>query len=335
MALPAKETVSPLSFHDILVPVRDEVARIETVLTELLHSEVPLVNSVATYIINNGGKRLRPILTVLIAKMAGFKTLSAYKLGACVEFIHTASLLHDDVIDNAKVRRGRLSANAKWGNHVSVLVGDFFYCRASQLLTEHGDLRILKLVTDCITALTEGEVLEIITSSERKTTRADYVSIIEKKTALLFSAACRIGAILGGMAAEYEKALKNYGHDLGMAFQLADDVIDYTSSEDIMGKAKGLDLQEGKLTLPLIIALSSATEDERKFIYNALLGDRLEPDIFLQIQGIIKKYRGFDQTYALARDHVDRAKGHISLFRESIEKDILLSLADYVINRDS
>jgi len=255
-------------------------------------------------------------------------------MGSCIEFIHTASLLHDDVIDNAKIRRGRPSANAKWGNHVSVLVGDFFYCRASQLLTEQGDLKILKTVTDCITALTEGEVLEIITNSDHKTTQDDYLSIIKNKTALLFSAASQVGGILGGVSQEFEDALKDYGYNLGMAFQLADDVLDYTSSEDVFGKAKGIDLQEGKLTLPLILSFKQATDEETQIIKNALLGDRLEKETFKAVHEIIKKYNGFERTYELAQDYINRAKESLSPFRTSIEKDILLALADFVTTRD-
>lgn len=336
MVLAAQESQSHVSesIQDILIPVQKEVAELNDVLFSLLGSQVPFVRSVAEYILKNGGKRLRPTLTVICAKLSGYTGVQAYKMGACIEFIHTASLLHDDVIDNAKIRRSRPSANAKWGNHVSVLVGDFFYCRASQLLTEQGDLRILKTVTDCITALTEGEVLEIITNSEHKTSQDDYLAIIKNKTALLFSAACQVGGMLGGVSQEFEEALKDYGFNLGMAFQLADDVLDYTSSEDVFGKAKGIDLQEGKLTLPLIIALKLASEEESQLIKNALLGERVEKEIFQQVQEIIKKYKGFQKTYQLAQDYINQAKDSLSPFRTSIEKDILLSLADYVTIRD-
>jgi len=328
------EDMVPDSLKDIFIPVQKELTELEGVLFNLLGSQIPFVRNVAEYILKNGGKRLRPILTVLSAKMSGYSGVPAYKMGACIEFIHTASLLHDDVIDNAKIRRGRPSANAKWGNHVSVLVGDFFYCRASQLLTEQGDIKILKTVTDCITSLTEGEVLEIITNSDLKTTQEDYISIIKNKTALLFSAACQVGGMLGSVSQELEEALKDYGFYLGMAFQLADDVLDYTSSEDVFGKLKGIDLQEGKLTLPLILALKFANEDESQIMRNALLGERLEQEVFQKVQDIIKKYKGFEQTYDLAQDYINRAKESLSPFRVSIEKDILLSIADYVTARD-
>lgn len=334
LAVQKSQDVDAQSINNIFVPVKKEMAELEEVLFTLLGSQVPFVRNVAEYILKNGGKRLRPALTVVSAKMSGYTEINAYKMGACIEFIHTASLLHDDVIDNAQIRRGRISANVKWGNHVSVLVGDFFYCRASQLLTEQGDIKILRIVTDCITALTEGEVLEIITNSNLDTTQDQYLSIIKNKTALLFSAACQVGGVLGGVSAEFEEALKDYGYHLGMAFQLADDVLDYTSSEDVSGKTMGIDLKEGKLTLPLIIALKHASDSEAQIIKNALIGDRLEKETFLNVQEVIKKYNGFEKTYDLAHDYINRAKASLSPFRTSIEKDILLATAEFVTTRD-
>ena len=325
---------SSSSLNDILIPVKSEIDKIENHLSELLDSEVPFVRQVAEYIIGNGGKRLRPILTVLSAKMSGHQGIEAYNMGACLEFIHTASLLHDDVVDNAPIRRGKPTANAKWGNHVSVLVGDFFYCRASQLLTSQGSLKILKIVTDCITATTEGEVLEIITNSDLSTKKEDYLNIIKNKTALLISAACQTGAVLGNVSAELEKAFQDYGFHFGMAFQLADDALDYLSKEDVFGKASGKDLQEGKLTLPLIVAMEKANKEEAQFLKNALLSDRLERDVFLKVIEIVKAYHGFDETYELAKKYIVKAKASLNPFRPSIEKDILLSLADYVVTRE-
>lgn len=333
-ALPKTPSVTPKSLSEIFVPIQNQVSEFETYMFSLLDSQVPFVRSVAEYILSNGGKRLRPILTVLSAKMSGHMSESVHRMGSCIEFIHTASLLHDDVIDNAKMRRGRSSANAKWGNHVSVLVGDFFHCRASQLLTEQGNLRILKIVTDCITALTEGEVLEIVTNSENCTTREDYLSIIKNKTALLFSAACQVGGVLAGVSEELEVALRDYGFNLGMAFQLADDVLDYTSSEDIFGKASGIDLQEGKLTLPLIVALESANAEEAQLIRSSLVSERVEKDAFQLISEIIGRYKGFDKTYDLARDYIDSAKKSLAPYRSSLEKDILLTIADFVVARN-
>lgn len=318
---------------DLFVPIQKEMAEFERVMFELLNSQVPLVRTVAEHILKNGGKRLRPALLIVVAKMAGALSPAVYHLGSCIEFIHTASLLHDDVIDNASMRRGKKSANAQWGNHVAVLVGDFFYCRCSQLLTEHGDLKILKLVTDSILALTEGEVLEIAVNAEHTTSREDYLQIIKNKTALLFAAACQVGGVLGNVSEDFEVALRDYGLNLGMAFQLVDDVLDYTANEDVLGKTLGVDLQEGKLTLPLIIALSQACTDEQKIIRNALLSERIEKELLKEVNDIIARYKGFAQTYDLALDYVQKAKACLSVFRGSVEKDLLYAIADHVVMR--
>lgn len=324
-----------MAFHNILVPLQKEMDALETTLKTLLTSQVPFVQSVAEYIIDNGGKRLRPILTILCAKLSGYQGESAYKMGACLEFIHTASLLHDDVIDNAKIRRGKTSANAKWGNHISVLVGDFFYCRASQLLTEQGDLQILKTVTDAITALTEGEVLEITKNSNLATSEEDYLEIIKNKTAILFAAACQVGGILGNLSQDHQKTLWEYGFHLGMAFQLSDDMLDYTAIEEKFGKENGIDLQEGKLTLPLIRANKLANPDEKQVIKDALMAEHIDKDTFSKIHEIIHKYKGFETTHELAKHYTEQAKEWILPFRTSIEKDLLLQIADFVVARES
>lgn len=323
-----------MSLNDILIPVQQEIDELERVMLGLLSSQVPFVQSVAEYVIKNGGKRLRPALTILCAKLSGYYGRASYELGSCIEFVHTASLLHDDVIDNAKVRRGKPSANAKWGNHVSVLVGDFFYCRASQLLTAQGDMRILKAVTDAITALTEGEVLEITKNLDLNTSEDDYLAIIRNKTAVLFAAACQIGAILGNVTDEYESALKNFGLNLGMAFQLADDALDYVAVDEVFGKESGIDLQEGKLTLPLLAAIKRATPEERQTIKNALMAHNPDKTMFAEIRAIILKYDGFAETYRAAESYVSLAKEQLAPFRPSLEKDILLHVADYVVRRD-
>lgn len=324
-----------MSLGNILIPIQKEMTELERVMRELLKSQVPFVQSVAEYIIDNGGKRIRPILTILCSRLCGYHGEAAYRMGSCIEFVHTASLLHDDVIDNAKLRRGKVSANAKWGNHVSVLVGDFFYCRASQLLTGQGNLKILKVVTDAITALTEGEVLEITKNLDLNTGEEDYLKIIENKTAVLFAAACQIGGILGNVSDDYQKALHDYGFNLGMAFQLADDALDYTSSQDIFGKENGIDLQEGKLTLPLIRALKKANAAETQLIRDALMAQHIEREDIQKISEIINRYQGFEETYRLAEDYVHRAKEAILPFRHSLEKDMLLHVASFVASRDN
>src|SRR3989344_1002707 len=260
------------------IPVARQLQEVERVLATQLTSEVPLVTQVVQYIIQNGGKRLRPLLTLLSAKLSGYQGETSIKLAAAMEMIHTASLLHDDVIDDAGLRRGKSSAKAKWGNSISVLVGDFFWCKMSQIIVEHGCLRTLKVVTDTITATTESEILEITKHSDFSITQETYLQILRGKTAVLMGACCQIGAILGNVSEDYEMALRRYGSDLGIAFQLADDVLDYVSEENIFGKTKGGDLREGKLTLPLILTLKKATSDEFKIIKNSLMAGHIEPE---------------------------------------------------------
>lgn len=318
---------------DILSPIQSDVQKLESILVELLDSQVPFVKSVAEYVIQNGGKRLRPLLTVLCGRLCGYTGLSAYRMGACIEFIHTASLLHDDVIDHATVRRGKASANHKWGNEVSVLVGDFFYCRASQILTEQRDWKILKAVTDAITILTEGEVLEITTNAEGQTTQDQYLKIIECKTAILFGVACQVGALLAQENSEKELALYNFGFNLGIAFQLADDILDYTASEDVFGKQSGIDLQEGKLTLPLIITLQKASNEESALIQSALKEKNIAPETIQNITNIIRKHQGFESAIEIAKSYIHRAQKNLVHFSDCQEKQILAKLADYILDR--
>lgn len=324
-----------MNIKEICIPIQREVEELDKVLTESLDSRVPFVKSVAEYVIKNGGKRLRPILTILSARLSGYQGDSSIQLGVAVEFMHTASLLHDDVIDNASVRRGRSSINNKWGNHVSVLVGDFFYCRAMDLLVRNGDLRVLKVLTDVITITTEGEIFEITKSNDLNTTEADYLQIITSKTAALIGGACQVGAILGHVSEDFEHSLRKFGLNLGIAFQLMDDVLDYTASEEEFGKINGIDLKEGKLTLPLIVALKRCSESESQIIKEAQIADQVNPECFKEVLQIIHCYDGIKETTRLANSYIQKAKENLSLFKPTIEKDALMSIADYVVLRRS
>lgn len=324
-----------MDLREICLPIQHEVDELERFLTDNLASRVPFVQSVAAYVIQNGGKRLRPILTVLSAKLAGYKGSGAIPLGTAVEYMHTASLLHDDVIDNAHLRRGRASINNKWGNHVSILVGDFFYCRAMDLLVRSGDLRILKVLTDVITTTTEGEIFEITKSNDLATTEEDYLQIVTSKTAALMAGACQAGAILGHVSEEFEHALRKFGLNLGIAFQLQDDVLDYIATEEEFGKKHGTDLNEGKLTLPLILALKKSSEEELRIVKDALISDSIEPAVFGQILALINRHDGIRETTRMAKSYIEKAKDSLSLFRPSFERDTLLSIADYVVTRKS
>lgn len=323
-----------MSLAPFALPVAKELEEVEQVLNYRLTSDVSLVTEVVRYIIQNGGKRFRPLLTLLSAKISGYQGNTAPKLAAAMEMIHTASLLHDDVVDDAGLRRGKPSAKAKWGNSISILVGDFFWCKMSEIIINHGCLRTLKVVTDTITKTTEAEILEITKHSDFSIDEETYLKIIQGKTACLLSACCQIGAILGAVSENYETALRRYGMDLGIAFQLADDWLDYVSEESVFGKSKGGDLREGKLTFPLLVALRRADEKEAKIIKDAMLGGHMESEKFKAVLDVIRRYEGIEKTRQRALQYVEKAKSHLSLFKPTLEKESLLGLADYVIARD-
>lgn len=323
-----------MQLEKICLPIRDQLARLDDAMRLRVQSNVSLVTEVAEYIIANGGKRLRPVFCLLASKLVGYSGDQAIQCAAGLEFIHTASLLHDDVIDNAHLRRGKPSANAKWGNHISVLVGDFFYCRSSDVFTRTGQLEIVQLITDTITRTTEGEVFETVRSNDMDIQEEDYLRIITDKTAVLFASACEVGGLLGRVSEEFQTALRDYGTHVGMAFQLADDYLDYVSDEDQFGKTQGTDLREGKLTLPLIVALREANEGEVRIIKEALLAERVEDFKFKEVISILHKYKALDYTRNQAKKYVEQAKQDLAIFKPSIEKESLCALADYVVLRD-
>lgn len=318
---------------EICLPIKQDLVEVEEVIRRHLTSQVAFVTDVAEYVIGNGGKRLRPVLCLFSSRLAGASGSKVTDCAAAMEFFHTATLMHDDVIDNAEIRRGRSSANARWGNHVAVLVGDFFYCRASSLLLATNDLRIIRLVTRAMLSTTEGEIFEISKSNDLSTLEDDYLRIIRDKTAVLMATSCEIGGALANVSETYIASLGEYGRNLGVAFQLADDVLDYLSEGDQFGKTRGTDLKEGKLTLPLIIALRHCKGEERRLIQDALIAGQLEEGRLREITSIIRSYGGIDDTLKLAASFIGKAKEALSPFKQSIEKEALLSLADYVIDR--
>ena len=322
-----------MDLRQICIPIRSEVDSVEAFIASHLNSRYSFVQGVTDYVMKNGGKRLRPILTIASARLSGYQGEGAVALGTAIEFLHTASLLHDDVIDNATLRRGRDAPNRLWGNHVSVLVGDFFYCRAMDLLVKQGDLKILRIVTDAVTLTTEGEIFEITKTSDLAMSEDDYMEIIGNKTAALMGAASQTGAILGRVSEEFETSLRRYGFHLGLAFQLVDDVLDYTQPADVSGKDSGLDLKEGKLTLPLILVLKRCTDRELKLVREALISRQIDPASFREVHKIIDNYDGVRDTLKVAQGHVQKAKESLLPFRPSLEQETLVSIADYVLLR--
>lgn len=292
-----------------------------------------LVNQVAEHIVAAGGKRLRPMLVLLAARAAGYSELAHHQAAAIVEFIHTATLLHDDVVDESGLRRGRETANALFGNAASVLVGDYLYSRSFQLMVELERPRIMRVMADTTNAIAEGEVLQLMHIGNPDTDEAAYMKVIERKTAVLFAAACRVGAILANAPQAIEDALADFGLALGFAFQIADDVLDYTSDATAMGKNVGDDLAEGKPTLPLIHALRNATPEQAQTLRRVIqTGGLASLD---QVIEAIHSSGALAYTQGCAQYWSDRAVNVLATVPESVEKRALLALADYAIHRQS
>jgi len=314
--------------------IEKDLSKLELSIDELISTRVDYIKEIVTYIIGSGGKRVRPVLVMLCSKLCGYRGKKHIPYAAIIEFIHTATLLHDDVVDNAKTRRGLSTVNTVWGNEPSVLVGDFLYSRSFELMSREGNNEILKTISQVTTALSEGEILEIVKTADMKTTEEDYYEIIGNKTAVLFGAACEIGAILGKCPSNKRRALKNFGYNLGIAFQLMDDVLDYTSYNDVLGKHVGTDLKEGKVTLPLIYVLKNANEREKAYLEKAITKERITRRDFDRVRNIIEKNGGISYTIRATESSLEKAKRYLDAFGPSRYKNALLELADYMLKRE-
>ncbi|MBM4347304.1 MAG: octaprenyl diphosphate synthase, partial [Deltaproteobacteria bacterium] len=271
ISIPKAGEKSPL--EEILKWVGDDLKKVDLEFRRNLISNVPIISAIGEHLLLSGGKRLRPILLLLSARACGYRGEAHISMASLIEFIHTATLLHDDVVDRAELRRGMESANAKWGNEACVLVGDFLFTKCFSLLVENGDKKVLQAISRATTLMAEGELEELIKTNDLTITEENYFSIIKRKTAALFSAATQVGAILGEASEEQERALLDFGMDIGIAFQLIDDSLDYTSREEEFGKKIGIDLQDGKITLPLIFTLRQCNEEESALIRGAVFTD--------------------------------------------------------------
>lgn len=322
-----------VSIEDICLPIRKELEKVEEFLHAKLYSPVEMVTQVASHIVHSGGKRLRPVLCILASRLFGYQGDRAVKLACALEFIHTATLLHDDVIDSASLRRGKASSNALWGNTASVLVGDYLYCKATLIISDDGDFKVLDVITRATAETTEGEVLEIVKSNDFNLSEESYLQIIHFKTARLIGAATHVGALLGRASEADQERLRHYGYHIGMAFQLADDSLDYASSNEEMGKLIGTDLKEGKMTLPLIHTMKLCLAPERERIKKALENTLAHQEDLTDIVSLIDKYQGLSYTRQKAMEYIQKAKGDLAPYPDGPVKSALLQLADYVIER--
>jgi len=314
--------------------IGDDLKRVEEQFRKDLESDVPLIRKVAEYVLSSGGKRVRPALLLLAARLCDYKGDKAVPLASVVEFIHTATLLHDDVVDSATLRRGIASANTLWGNEASVLVGDFLFSKSFSLMVAVGSLDILRVLSGATTIIAEGEVLQLLCTGELDLSEESYIGVVRSKTAILMSAACEAGAILGKVSPEKQRLLADFGMDLGIAFQLMDDTLDYIATEEQFGKSIGHDLEEGKITLPLIHTLRHCSEEERTIIAAVIEKDEMSLDDFRDVSGLVKRYGGIDYTVDLARNYIAGCTAHLAAFGQSQVKDALLELSDYIITRN-
>ncbi len=322
------------TINDVFQLIDAELQEAEAAYSQYLQTNVSLIPKISEHIILSGGKRLRPVLLILTMRMLGGRPGAGTTMAAVIEFIHTATLLHDDVVDDADMRRGLAAANTIWGNEASVLVGDFLFSTSFDLAVDQGNLKILKALSSATRKLAEGEILELMKTADIGTTVQDYMDIIEGKTAVLMAIAAEIGALLAGVEDQRQQQLKAFGNHLGMAFQMIDDVLDYTSREESLGKAIGIDLEEGKLTLPLIHALSRAEPEEYEKLQEIILADFIKPEDFNYVHQVITRYEGIDYTLQAARSHIEKAKQIIASYPASPYREALNFLADYIWKRD-
>jgi len=330
-------------FLGAVARIQPALELVEQAMREQLGSTSQLMGGIGEHVLDAGGKRIRPALLLLVAEMCGYTGPRRFQTGAAIELLHTATLLHDDVVDLSGLRRGQPSANAIWGNRHAVLGGDFLYARASSMIVEDGDSDILWIFADCIRSMAEGELLQLERSFDAAVTESHYFAVIERKSAVLLSVATEVGAILGGVTRGERRKLRDFGRELGLAFQLRDDALDYDQYDETLGKRRYADLHEGKITLPLLLALKRCTPAEREAVgamlksagQNANLGEASGDGVDLSpALEAVERYRGVADTMRRAEQHMTRACVAIAPFSESRAKQDLLAAAHFAVGRD-
>ena len=335
VAVHAREEKSPpkASLDRLNALLQDDMKRVNALILERMRSPVALIPQLAGHIIAAGGKRLRPMLTLATSRLCGYRGDRHVALAAAVEFIHTATLLHDDVVDDSDLRRGLATANAVWGNKASVLVGDFLFSRAFELMVEDGSLPVLSILSRASAVIAEGEVLQLVTSNDVATSEATYLEVINAKTAQLFAAASRIGAVVAGRSAAEEQALESFGRNLGIAFQLIDDMLDYSARQSELGKSVGDDFRDGKITLPVVLALRAGDEREREFWRRTLEDtEQREGDLEHAIE-LMRRHGTLAATLERAREYGAAARRALSTFRDSPEHQALDEVVEFCLER--
>lgn len=322
---------SVLNLPDLLAPIANDMKAVDAVIRNRLDSEVVLIRTIGDYIVGAGGKRMRPALLLMIAKALGYNGSNHQLLAAVVEFIHTATLLHDDVVDESDLRRGRSTANAVFGNAASVLVGDYLYSKSFEMMVESGSMQVMAVLSGATTVIAEGEVLQLLNVHDPDVTLDRYLQVVRYKTAKLFEASAEVGAIVAGSSPAVQNAAAAYGRHIGTAFQLIDDVLDYSGDADALGKNVGDDLREGKPTLPLIRVMETGTPEQRQLIRDAIRTGEAD---FSAVAKAIRATGALDYTREAARHEADLARQALDAFPGSVYRDSLLEFCSFAVNRD-
>ena len=326
----AKASIAPL-----MQLVSDDMARVNTLILSKTGSEVEMIPEVAKHLIDSGGKRLRPMITLAAAQMCGYQGDGHVTLAASVEFMHTATLLHDDVVDESDMRRGKLAARMLWGNEASVLVGDFLLGQAFRMMVEVGSLEALDVLSHAATVIAEGEVMQLTTAKNLETTEDDYLEVVRSKTAALFAAAAEVGPIIADETSPTIKGFRSYGMNLGLAFQLIDDALDYGGNAQEMGKNTGDDFREGKVTLPVVLAYRRGDDEERKFWKESITSDANDEAALLKATELLHHHGAIADTVLRARHYADMARDALGPMPQSAHKDALIDVLEFCISRAS
>ena len=325
------------SFADltqIFEPVRADLEKVEAEFARHVESRVALIPEMGRYIQNSGGKRVRPALLLMAARLSGYTGDRGVLYASVVEFIHTATLVHDDIIDESDTRRGRVSVHSRWGNDITVLLGDYLYIKSMALALTQDSLEIIRLLCDVTLKMIEGEIYQLTKQGEVDITEEEHYEIIRRKTAFLFSGCAEIGGLLGGCTAEQAAALREYGLELGMAFQIVDDLLDYTADQEALGKPIGGDLREGKVTLPIIFLLEGGPGEADAIVRDTVRDRAIDEARWQRLRHLLTETRSTERAFARANEHAAKAKAHLGLFPPSLERDALMALPDYVLARD-
>lgn len=325
------------SFADltqIFEPVRADLEKVEKEFARHVESRVALIPEMGRYIQNSGGKRVRPALLLMAARLAGYTGERAVLYASVVEFIHTATLVHDDIIDEADTRRGRLAVHSRWGNDITVLLGDYLYIKSMALALTQDSLDVIRLLCDVTLKMIEGEIYQLTKQGDVDISEDEHYEIIRRKTAFLFSGCAEIGGLLGHCTDEQRVALREYGLELGLAFQIVDDLLDYTADQVALGKPIGGDLREGKVTLPIIFLLGGGSAEADAIVRDTVRDRSIEPSDWHRLRHLLQETRASDLALERAQEHAAKAKAHLQVFPPSLERDALMALPDYVLARD-